>query len=46
LIFDWDRAFDPDIEPLTYTLLIATDPALQKVVYRQEELNGINELSG
>jgi alpha-tubulin suppressor-like RCC1 family protein len=38
LIFDWDRALDPDIEPLTYTLLIATDPALQKVVYRQEEL--------
>jgi len=36
LIFDWKETFAPDLEPLTYTLLIATDPAFQKVVYQQE----------
>jgi WD40 repeat protein len=39
LIFSWDSTFDPDVDPFTYTLMIATDPEFQKVVYRQEELN-------
>jgi WD40 repeat protein len=39
LIFDWESTTDPDSEPVTYTLLVSTDPDFNKVVYQQEELS-------
>jgi WD40 repeat protein len=38
LIFSWDKTFDPDADPFSYTFLIATDPDFNKVVYKKEEL--------
>ncbi|BAP56423.1 hypothetical protein THII_2126 [Thioploca ingrica] len=38
VIFDWKASQDPDNDPFTYTLLLGTDPSLQKIVYQQEGL--------
>ncbi|NJO17067.1 MAG: hypothetical protein HC877_15400 [Thioploca sp.] len=39
VIFDWKASQDPDNDYFTYTLLLGTDPALQKIVYQQEDLS-------
>ena len=38
MILNWESTFDPDGDPFTYSLFIATDPEFNKVVYREEEL--------
>jgi uncharacterized repeat protein (TIGR01451 family) len=38
LIFDWDPSSDPEGEAVTYTFLLATDPAFQPIIYQQEGL--------
>jgi hypothetical protein len=38
LIFDWENSHDPENDPITYTLLLATDAQLNNIVYRQEQL--------
>ncbi|MCP4696833.1 MAG: hypothetical protein GY862_08285 [Gammaproteobacteria bacterium] len=38
LITDWEPSVDPDGDPLTYTLTVATDPEFANTVYRVEEL--------
>jgi hypothetical protein len=37
-IFQWNAASDPEHDPFTYTLEIATDSAFANVVHRQEEI--------
>jgi 6-phosphogluconolactonase (cycloisomerase 2 family) len=38
VIFDWEASQDPDHDPVTYTLLLGTDPTLQTSVYQQAGL--------
>lgn len=39
LILDWENTTDPDQDPFGYTVVIAKDPDLEKVIYQAEELN-------
>jgi hypothetical protein len=36
LLFNWEKTADPNKDPLTYNLVIATDSAFSNVVYRRE----------
>ncbi|BAP55803.1 hypothetical protein THII_1506 [Thioploca ingrica] len=38
VIFAWQPSPDPDNDPVTYTFLLATEPSMQQIIYRQEEL--------
>ena len=40
VIFDWGEALDPDADPVSYTLTIASNPdfTAAHIVYRQEEI--------
>jgi Concanavalin A-like lectin/glucanases superfamily/Bacterial Ig domain/Calx-beta domain/Putative Ig domain len=37
LILDWENTFDPEGGTVSYTLIIATDPAFHQEVYRQTQ---------
>ncbi|NJO15722.1 MAG: beta-propeller fold lactonase family protein [Thioploca sp.] len=38
VIFAWQPSSDPDNDPVTYTFLLATEPSMRQIIYRQEEL--------
>ena len=38
LVFDWQDAVDPDNDPVTYNLIIASDPEFNHVVFRKQEI--------
>ena len=46
LIFEWEESNDPEGNPVTYNLLIATDAAFNNVVYKKEEITTTADLVG
>ena len=37
LILDWENTFDPEGDTVSYTLIMATDPAFHQEIYRQTQ---------